>query len=426
MLVAVGSGDLRAFPLPASSDIVIGRGAECDVVLDHHRVSRRHARVRVATTGEACLVEDLGSRNGTRLHDTLAPHQPQLVRAGDAIGIGPFTFVAVREAAAQPSSSFVIEDPLGGAPTPVLTAVARSAASVLIRGETGTGKQVLTETLHRLSGRPGKLISINCAAIGSELLESELFGHERGAFTGAVAAKPGLLETAGAGTVLLDEIGDMAPALQAKLLRAVESREVLRVGGTQPIAIAARFVSATHRDLLCAVESSAFRLDLYYRLAAVTLGIPPLRARKARIIPTARALLAAAAERDRRPVPAMSTAAIARLQSHDWPGNVRELRNALDRALILASATIEAEHIVFDAPATTTAPAMTAALTATAQPTAAPPTGLAAGESDERLRIVKALEQCSGNQTRAAKLLGVSRSTLATKLAIYRIPRPRK
>ncbi|HSK00357.1 MAG TPA: FHA domain-containing protein, partial [Kofleriaceae bacterium] len=250
VLVAVGAGDLRAFALPVGAGIVVGRSAECDVILDHRCVSRRHARVRVAPSGDACLVEDLGSRNGTRVGEALASREPRVVRAGDAIGVGPFTLVAVREASAEPpraSSSLVIEDPRGTAPTPVLAAVARSAASVLIHGESGAGKQVLAETIHRLSGRPGALVAINCAALSGELLESELFGHERGAFTGAVAAKPGLLEIAGAGTVLLDEIGDMPAAMQAKLLRAVESHEALRVGATQPTAIEARFVSATYR-----------------------------------------------------------------------------------------------------------------------------------------------------------------------------------
>ncbi|HEY5933283.1 MAG TPA: sigma-54-dependent Fis family transcriptional regulator, partial [Kofleriaceae bacterium] len=249
VVVCVGSGDLRARVLHTGVDFVIGRGVDCDLTLDHHRVSRRHARLRVGT--DTCTVEDLGSRNGTQVAgQTIDPGQPRAVRAGDALGVGPFTLIVTREPTPQAHASLVIEDPRGEPATPVLDSVARSAASVLIRGESGSGKQVLAETLHRLSGRPGRLMSINCAAIGHELLESELFGHERGAFTGAVAAKPGLLEVAGAGTVLLDEIGDMPPALQAKLLRAVESREVMRVGATQPTMIAARFISATHRDLL--------------------------------------------------------------------------------------------------------------------------------------------------------------------------------
>jgi transcriptional regulator with PAS, ATPase and Fis domain len=431
---ATGSGELRAYPLPATGSVTIGREADCDFVLDHHRVSRRHARVRVGPEGDTCTIEDLGSRNGTKVGVTIPANQPHVVRPGDAISIGPFTLVAVRETAApQPSSSLVIDDPLGTSPSPVLSSVARSATSVLIRGESGAGKQVLAETLHRLSGRPGKLVSINCAAIGNDLLESELFGHERGAFTGAVAMKPGLLEVAGGGTVLLDEIGDMPPSLQAKLLRAVESREVQRVGGTEPISIAARFVSATHRDLMGAVEVGDFRLDLYYRLAGVTLTIPPLRERAGAIAQLAKSLLSAAATRDKRKVPSLSPSALAKLQTHEWPGNVRELRNVMDRALVLSSGddVIQPGHIAFDeAPQTVPLRALKPAPN-TASPVASAPApsaggDLSAAEVEERAKIVAALEQCSGNQTRAAKVLGISRSTLATKLSIYRIPRPRK
>jgi two-component system, NtrC family, response regulator AtoC len=405
VVVVVSSGDLRTRAL-GDRPVVIGRGAECDLQLDHHRVSRRHAELRV--DGATCTIEDLGSRNGTiAAGRTLVAHERAVLAGGDPIGIGPFTLVVTRAPEQAARTSLVIDDPRGD--VPVLRSVSRSATSVLIRGESGSGKQVLAETLHRLSGRPGELLSINCAALGHELLESELFGHERGAFTGAVATKPGLLEVAGEGTVLLDEIGDMPAALQAKLLRAVESREVTRVGGTRPIPIAARFLSATHRDLLVEVEAGRFRLDLYYRLAAITLSLSPLRDRTQQVLPIARELVAAAAARDRRSPPALSTAAVARLQGHTWPGNVRELRNVIDRALILATDSIEPQHVVFDEPRTAIVEAL-----------------LSAGEEAERRKILDALEQCNGNQTRAAKVLGIARSTLATKLAIYRLPRPRK
>jgi pSer/pThr/pTyr-binding forkhead associated (FHA) protein len=409
-LIVVGAGELRTHSLTAGADLVAGRDSDCDVPLVHDRVSRRHARIGVAPSGDAVLVEDLGSRNGTQVGTTIPPNQPRSVRAGEPISIGPFTLVAVRESEVQPRSSHEIVDPLGTSPSGVLLAVARSSVNVLLRGESGSGKQVLAETIHRLSGRAGRLVSINCAAIGHELLESELFGHEKGAFTGANAVKLGLLEVAGEGTVLLDEIGDMPGALQAKLLRAVESRELMRVGGTTPIAIRARFLSATHRELLSLVESGEFRLDLYYRLAGVTLAIPALRERRGQIMPLARELLAAAAARDGRPAPGLSASAAARLQSHDWPGNVRELRNLMERALIFATGeSIDAADLVFDEPPK--------------QAAAAP---LAPDEDLERQRIVDALAKCNGNQTRAAKLLGIARSTLVTKLSILRIPRPRK
>ena len=402
-LIVVGRGDLRSYPLPAAGELVIGRDPDCDITLDHDKVSRRHARVALTAGGDACVVTDLASRNGTRIGTPLAPNMPHAVRPGDAIAIGPFTMIAVREPAAEPPGALEVIDPT--ATTPMLESIAKSPSSVLLRGESGTGKQVLAETLHALSGRSGKLVAINCAAIGGELLESELFGHEKGAFTGAIAAKPGLFELAGGGTVLLDEIGDMPAALQAKLLRAVEARELVRVGGTVPIAIRARFLAATHRDLLASVEAGAFRLDLYYRLAAITLTLPPLRDRRSRIVPLARELLAGAAT--------VSPAAAARLQAHDYPGNVRELRNILDRALVLSggSGTIDVPHVVFDTPA--------------GKPEGAAP-ALTGDEETERQRIIDALARCNGNQTRAAKELGMARSTLTTKLSILRIPRPRK
>jgi transcriptional regulator with PAS, ATPase and Fis domain len=308
------------------------------------------------------------------------------------------------------ASCLVIDDPTDAGYSPVIAAVAKDDLSVLVRGESGAGKEVLAQTLHRRSGRRGPMICVNCAAIGAELLESELFGHERGAFTGAVSAKPGLLEVAAGGTVLLDEIGDMPMGLQAKLLRVVESGEVMRVGATRMIPIHVRFVSATHRDVLADVESGRFRLDLYYRLAGITLEILPLRARRHRVVPLANHMLEARGVASR-----LTASAGARLRAHDWPGNARELRNVLARALVLASGgPIDAHHVVFDVRIPTTVLA------------GSEPPLLDTGERAERSRIMSAIEACNGNQTRAAKLLGISRSTLATKLAILRIPRPRK
>jgi DNA-binding NtrC family response regulator len=412
-LVLVGPSDLRTHALAPGAAVVIGRDAECDVRIDHPSISRRHTRVVI---GPTCTVEDLGSRNGTIVRGApVSTGATETVGPGEAFAVGPFTVVVVPERAAGMAAaptSLVVDDPAPPVPPALLVSVARSPLTVLIRGESGTGKELLAETLHRLSGRSGPFLRLNCAAFHAELLESELFGHEKGAFTGAVAAKPGLFEVASGGTVFLDEIGELPTPLQARLLRAVESREVLRVGATKPVAIDARFVAATNRDLQVEIANGTFRLDLYYRLAVVTLTLQPLRARPARIVHIAQELAAAAAAVAGRQPPRFAPSAVARLQAHAWPGNVRELRNAIERALLLASGDeLVAEHIVLD----------TGPVAVAGKPVPAAETGPA----EERARILDALDRCAGNQTRAAKLLGMSRSTLATRLVVLGIPRPR-
>jgi DNA-binding NtrC family response regulator len=409
-LLVVGPGLLRSYPLPARGAATIGREPTCEVAISDRSVSRRHARLAL---GPTCSIEDLGSRNGTAVRGaTLGRGEVAAIGVGESFHVGGFLLVLVpqRAAAGPGPSSMVVDDPAPADPPPLLTTVARSPLTVLIAGETGVGKEVLAETLHRLSGRKGPLLRLNCASFRDELLESELFGHERGAFTGAVAAKPGLLEQAAGGTVFLDEIGELPAPLQPRLLRAIDAHEVLRVGGTRPASIDVRFLAATNRDLPSEVARGGFRLDLYYRLAVVTLSIPPLRERSARLPALARDLLAAAARRAGVTPPELGSAALARLLAHRWPGNVRELRNTLERALLLAGGgELRPEHLIFDA----------------APPAAAPAPAAPAPDDDERRRIVDALEAASGNQTRAAKLLGISRATLVTKLAIHRIPRPR-
>jgi transcriptional regulator with PAS, ATPase and Fis domain len=296
--------------------------------------------------------------------------------------------------------------------------LARRAAAaninVLILGETGVGKEVLAESIHTQSPRAGKpFVRLNCAALSSSLLESELFGHEKAAFTDAREAKPGLLESAEGGTVLLDEIGELPSPLQVKLLRVIETREVMRVGALKPRAIDVRFLAATNRILEDEVARGAFRQDLYYRLNGISLVIPPLRARTDEIAPLARLFLDAAAKREGRPVPALSAAAIKLLEAYAWPGNVRELRNDMERALLLSTGdTITPEDL----------PVEKMRGTPRATPIAAAP---APPRGDDYQRIVDSLARCSGNQTRAAKLLGMSRRTFCARLKAYNIPRPR-
>jgi len=324
--------------------------------------------------------------------------------------------------------------------------VATSDISVLILGETGVGKEVLAETVHRLSPRAGgPFVKLHCAAFSDSLLESELFGHEKGAFTGAIQSKPGLLETAQGGTVLLDEIGELPLATQVKLLRVLEERKVLRIGALTPRSIDVRFLAATNRDLDAEVARGRFRLDLYYRLNGISLLIPPLRERTEEIEPLARTFIEQACRRSsRREVPPLTAEALQRLRSYSWPGNIRELRNTIERAVLLCGrGPIGVEHLSTEKMAATlpplavTASPPTAATAFDASETTHPferspaPAADAAGLRDqldalERQRILETLERCAGNQTRAAKLLGISRGTLVARLDAYGIARPRK
>jgi two-component system, NtrC family, response regulator AtoC len=427
LLLAVGNGQFLSHQL-TGRDVVIGREPGCDFVIDHPSLSRRHAQVQL---GQAPTVQDLGSTNGTRVAG-------RTLRGGDPVGltgtgsfeIGPFTFLLVARRAGSAASLsggelLRITDPtLAGIP-PVVREFASSDASILITGETGVGKDVLAASLHELSGRTGPLIQVNCAALNEALLESELFGYERGAFTGAVAQKAGLVEAAAGGTLFLDEIGELPLAIQAKLLRVIERREVMRLGATRTIAIDLRFLAATNRDLAAEVARGAFRSDLLYRLDGVTLWIAPLRDRRGAIVPLALQFLAAVNARRGRATGLSSDAAQA-LAHHTWPGNVRELKAVIERAAVLAgSGDIAVRHLTFTARAGAPAPPPRPApeLAPTGDP-ADPMSFLDAAQRADRARIVEALDACAGNQTRAAKQLGISRTTLVTRLRIYKIPGP--
>jgi transcriptional regulator with GAF, ATPase, and Fis domain len=317
--------------------------------------------------------------------------------------------------------------------------------SILLLGETGVGKDVLATRIHERSGRPGPLLRLNCAAVPEALLESELFGHERGAFTGAVQSKAGLFEVAARGTVLLDEIGELSVGVQSKLLRALENREIIPVGSVKARSIDVRFIAATSRDLHDLVASGRFRPDLYYRISGAVARIPPLRERLVELPHLAGLFLAATAGRMNRPPPVLSAEARRRLEAHHWPGNLRELRNVMERAILLgATSMVLPEHVVLDVPtgayqAIQMPPPSTAALTdippAPAAPASIPSASVpsASGQSLsqamsdlERRTILEALEACGGNQTRAAKLLGMRRGTLLARLDAYGVKRPRR
>jgi DNA-binding NtrC family response regulator len=279
---------------------------------------------------------------------------------------------------------------------------------VLIRGESGTGKERIAQAVHSLSPRAGgPWVTLNCSALAEGLLESEMFGHERGAFTDAKSMKRGLLELADGGTIFLDEIGDLAPALQPKLLRAIETQAFRRVGGQKELKVDVRFVAATNRDLDSMVRTGAFREDLYYRLNVGTIEVPPLRARRADVLPLARHFLGQAAIAMGLHEPALDAATHPLLERYPWPGNARELRNVMERALILSGgAPILPAHLPREVAAPTAGePAAEQALVPLAEA--------------ERRHVRRVLEACGGNKTQAAKLLGISRVTLRNKLAEY-------
>jgi two-component system, NtrC family, response regulator AtoC len=409
----VGPDGARTISLPARVWLAIGRDPTCEVVLDDARVSRRHAAITSGVDG-AMQLEDLGSTNGIRVGArTIRAGERTPLASGESFQLGAFSIALVTgdhggDSTSGPRAAIRVEDPTRAGVSPTVERIARSAVSVLVRGETGVGKGVLAETVHAVSGRAGPLLALNCAALGESLLESELFGHVRGAFTGAVRDKPGLLEVAAGGTVFLDEIGELPPAVQAKMLRALEEREVRRVGALEATRLDVRFITATHRDLAADIAAGRFRQDLYYRLNGITLAIPPLRERREAIAVLARSFLA--------PPLVLSAAALEHLRRYAWPGNVRELRAVVERAVLLCDGgEITPRHLILDDAARAPPPTASAA-----------PPRLDDDEATERARIVDALATCQGNQTRAARLLGMSRAHFVTKLAIHRIPRPRK
>ena len=323
------------------------------------------------------------------------------------------------------ANNIVIEEPAMQQLHKLLARVATGGINVLLLGETGVGKEVFAKQLHALSPRSkGPLVRMNCAAFSASLLESELFGHERGAFTGANTRKIGLLEAANGGIVFLDEVGELAPDAQAKLLRVIEEKQVRRVGSVLPIDIDVIFVSATNRDLEQSAADGTFRADLFYRLSGFSLTIPPLRNRPNEIIPLACGFVRGAAKRMGMPTPSLTAEASELLLGHSWPGNIRELRNVIDCAVLLATgSTIEPEHLPGDRLRARTSNSLEQALVRTIE--SGDVDGLTEEEKVHRQQIVEALAEAHGNQTRAAESLGISRRWLSTKMARYNISRPK-
>lgn len=320
--------------------VQIGTASDADLVLTDTSVSRRHLEVRLA--GPHMIVRDHSSTNGTRVDGVQVLEA--VISSGALLQVGETTVrvSAVDEPVVIPlSTRQSFGSLLGGSPAmrevfSILERVAPTEATVLVTGETGTGKELVAEAVHDASARSeGAFIALDCGAVSASLMESELFGHVRGAFTGAIGDRRGVFEEADGGTLFLDELGELPLDLQPKLLRALEKREVRRVGESRPRKIDVRVVAATNRDLASEVNKGAFREDLYFRLAVVEVKLPPLRARR-EDIPT---LVTHFVKRLMPDAPPPSAELLARLSKKAWPGNVRELRNAVERALALGGAT---------------------------------------------------------------------------------------
>jgi len=482
-----------------------------NIRVDDPSVSREHVALYVGD--DIVEVEDLGSSNGTQIFRSstvpgraqetlkLTPHRRYPLFQGDILRLGSVPSLlreekpeaALADRTTTPPGSGgarVLLDPEMKRVYELAERAAASDISVLVVGETGVGKELLAAAVHEHSRRRMRpFLQINCAALAETLLESELFGHEKGAFTGATNMRQGLLESAQGGTVFLDELGEMPLSTQAKLLRVLEERRIRRLGASRYVDIDVRFVSATNRDLVTEVAAGRFREDLYYRISGISLLIPPLRERIGEIEPLARHFLMAFCVKSGIAAPEITPSALHRLLQYSWPGNVRELKNAMERAPFLSGgAPLTPEHLpapdgraasgddedpfgdertdVRSLPAPKMpglrnghgdaarlrdllkysaaglspgpAPPSNGSVPFPSVPTvvrsnhAGPPSRPVHGnsknysEDEERQRVLDALEACSGNQTRAAAMLGISRRTLINRIETFGLPRPRK
>ena len=403
----------RAPPLPPARAIVrrtvIGREITTDFPIQDGKISRQHARLEPAAGG--LLVTDLKSHNGTFVNGERLAGASVTARPGTVLRIGETVFCVVSDVTTFRAYPPRIEGPMVGGPRVAdvklrLQSVAASMAPVLIQGETGTGKEVAADTLHRASRRAGEFVAVNCAALPADLVESELFGHAKGSFSGSERARAGLFRSADGGTLLLDEIGELPLPSQAKLLRVLETSEVRPVGEDRPVHTDVRIVAATNRALDGMIEAGSFRADLFHRLAAYRVELPALRDRVEDIPLLCEYFLAD------NPI-AFAPTAMERLLLHDWPGNVRELRHTVMTAAQAARTAGRGSVTVDDLPAFQSSRRSEAPITS---------------EDDVlRERLITALKLRNGNVAQVARDLEMARSVLYTTLnrleiepAVYR------
>jgi two-component system response regulator AtoC len=451
-LITRHAEQVNVMEIPPNGEVVVGRNSEATLCIDDTRVSRKHARIR--WDSGALVIEDLGSRNGTVINGDTLRNASRALRPGDSVRIGgrdiALAVVVSGDRLVQianggnaaPASSAEAPDQAAlamprrdrlatpaEAPEGVVVAdpgmarmfgfarrVAATATTALILGDTGVGKEVVAQQLHRWSDRnSNRFIRVNCAALPESLVESELFGHERGAFTGAEKRKIGFAEAAHGGTLFLDEIGELSLPVQSKLLAMLENRAVVRVGSTVETPIDVRVIAATHRSLQKEVAEGRFREDLYYRISVVVIRVPPLRERPSEILLIAKLFADRYGARHQWHEPVIASDASAALVAHSWPGNIRELRNAIEHAMLLTEdGTIRREHL----------PETVTGTVAVQQPRASGPKvgGVRAALAEvERASIEEALHAEGGNRTRAALQLGISLRALLYKIRKYQI-----